>query len=129
MFKIPLQGDLAKKKIFPTLWWLFRDNLLPTKTAFFGYARSKTTIAELREKCHQYMQVKLQEQNKYEQFWKIVNYVSGNYDSSKDFENLNRELCNHEKGSHANRIFYLALPPSVFEPVTVHIKKECMGQK
>ena len=22
-------GDLAKKKIFPTLWWLFRDGLLP----------------------------------------------------------------------------------------------------
>jgi glucose-6-phosphate 1-dehydrogenase len=28
------QGDLAKKKIFPTLWWLFRDGLLPRGSRF-----------------------------------------------------------------------------------------------
>lgn len=52
-----LQGDLAKKKIYPTLWWLFRDSLLPANTIFYGYARSKLTIEEVREKCHQYMKV------------------------------------------------------------------------
>jgi glucose-6-phosphate 1-dehydrogenase len=25
-------GDLAKKKIYPVLWALFRDNLLPSNT-------------------------------------------------------------------------------------------------
>lgn len=122
-------GDLAKKKIFPTLWWLFRDNLLPTNTAFFGYARSKTTVADIKANCDPYMQIKPQEKERYQKFWNIVNYVQGNYDSSKDFENLNLQLCKHEKGPHANRIFYLALPPSVFEQVTIHIKRECMGQK
>jgi hypothetical protein len=32
-------GDLAKKKIYPVLWALFRDNLLPENTKFVGYAR------------------------------------------------------------------------------------------
>lgn len=31
----------------------------------------------------------------------------------------------HQKG---NRLFYLALPPSVFAPVTTNIKLCCMSQ-
>lgn len=56
---VAFQGDLAKKKIYPTLWWLYRDNLLPSDTKFIGYARSKLSVAELKEKCRQYMKVEL----------------------------------------------------------------------
>lgn len=52
-----LQGDLARKKIYPTIWWLYRDNLLPKKTLFFGYARSPMTVDEIRSKCQPYMKV------------------------------------------------------------------------
>lgn len=124
-----LQGDLAKKKIYPTLWWLFRDNLLPTGTIFYGYARSKLTVEELRAKCDPYMQVKPDEQSRYEEFWSANYYVAGSYDQRRDFELLNQELINFEKVPHANRLFYLALPPSVFESVTKFIKETCMGQK
>ncbi|CAG7659196.1 unnamed protein product, partial [Allacma fusca] len=48
-------GDLAKKKIYPTIWWLYRDGLLPANTTFVGYARSKMTVEQLREKCQPYM--------------------------------------------------------------------------
>uniref|UniRef100_A0A183CTM1 Glucose-6-phosphate 1-dehydrogenase n=1 Tax=Globodera pallida TaxID=36090 RepID=A0A183CTM1_GLOPA len=41
-------GDLAKKKIYPTLWWLFRDGLLPRDTHIIGYARSKLSFDKLR---------------------------------------------------------------------------------
>ncbi|KAK7793880.1 hypothetical protein R5R35_003565 [Gryllus longicercus] len=122
-------GDLAKKKIYPTLWWLFRDNLLPSNTTFFGYARSSLTVAELREKCHPYMKVKPSDEARYEEFWKLNYYVSGSYDGRRSFELLNQELCAHEVASVANRLFYLALPPSVFEQVTVHIRNVCMAEK
>jgi glucose-6-phosphate 1-dehydrogenase len=42
---------------------------------------------------------------------------------------LNQALICHENGTAANRLFYLALPPSVFENVTVLIKNACMGEK
>ena len=32
-------GDLAKKKIYPTLWSLFKEGLLPKNTTIVGYAR------------------------------------------------------------------------------------------
>ncbi|XP_012530071.1 glucose-6-phosphate 1-dehydrogenase isoform X2 [Monomorium pharaonis] len=122
-------GDLAKKKIYPTIWWLFRDNLLPKPTTFIGYARSKLTIQQLREKCHPYMKVKSDEQEKYEEFWKLNHYMAGSYDQKKDFELLNRELQKYEQGNTAHRLFYLALPPSVFECVTVRIRLTCMAEK
>ena len=50
-------GDLAKKKIYPVLWALFRDNLLPEKTRFVGYARSKITVQAIRDSCAPWCQV------------------------------------------------------------------------
>ena len=118
---------MAKKKIYPTLWWLYRDNLLPPVTIFFGYARSKITIEDIRKKCDQYMKVKEDEKEKYEQFWKINYYVAGSYTERRDFEMLNQEMSKHDSLSTANRLFYLALPPSVFESVTVNIRNTCMA--
>lgn len=123
-------GDLARKKIYPTLWWLFRDNLLPKPTTFFGYARTNLTVDQLREKCHPYMKVKPDEQEKYEEFWKLNHYVAGTYDSQKGFEVLNNELKKYEQNYQiTHRLFYLALPPSVFESVTIHIRNVCMSDK
>ncbi|XP_063234912.1 glucose-6-phosphate 1-dehydrogenase isoform X2 [Bacillus rossius redtenbacheri] len=122
-------GDLAKKKIYPTLWWLYRDKLLPKNTLFYGYARSKMTVEELRDKCHQYLKVKPEEKEAYEEFWKCNQYVSGNYDSRRDFELLNQALEGAVRGQVANRLFYLALPPSVFDQATVHIRNGCMASK
>ncbi|KAL7293918.1 hypothetical protein TKK_0012649 [Trichogramma kaykai] len=120
-------GDLAKKKIYPTLWWLFRDNLLPQATCFFGYARSQLTVSALRAKCEPYMKVKAGEEQRYEEFWALNRYVAGGYDSPEGFVELNRQILGHElAGAKANRLFYLALPPSVFDTCTVHIRQKCV---
>lgn len=75
------------------------------------------------------MKVKPEEEDRYNEFWKINYYFAGSYDLRTEFEKLNQELNRHEKGPIANRIFYLALPPSVFESVTVHIRNACMATK
>ena len=46
------------------------------------------------------------------------------------FEALNAETTKQESGfEKANRLFYLALPPSVFAPVTSNIKLCCMSSR
>lgn len=122
-------GDLAKKKIYPTIWYLFRDNLLPKHTKFVGYARTKQTIQEMREKCKKYMKVRPGEEDKLEEFWQNNSYASGSYDKRVDFELLNQEISKNEKGLIANRIFYLAVPPTLFEDVTVNIRNACVSIK
>ncbi|CAN7989364.1 unnamed protein product, partial [Ixodes hexagonus] len=120
-------GDLAKKKIYPTLWALFKDGLLPPKTKFVGYARSNMTVDSLREKVEPYLKIKDDENGKFSDFLKLNTYISGRYDSGEDFDKLNAELRKLE-GSSANRIFYLALPPTVFQAVATNIKQHCMSK-
>lgn len=109
------------------MWWLYRDELLPPVTIFIGYARSKLTMEEIRSSCHQYMKVKDDEGEKYEAFWKNNYYLAGSYTERRDFEMLNQEISKFDSASNANRLFYLALPPSVFGAVTVNIRDTCMA--
>jgi glucose-6-phosphate 1-dehydrogenase len=126
-------GDLAKKKIYPTLWWLFRDNLLPTKTFFVGYARSQIQIDHfLTNTCYKYMNVKPDEEEKFKEFVKINYYLAGSYDQQEHFVALNEkilEISKQNSGKDSNRIFYMALPPSVYTSVTRHLSHCCKAQK
>lgn len=122
-------GDLAKKKIYPTIWYLYRDGLLPKNTKFVGYARTKQTLAEVREKCKKYLKVRPGEEEKLEKFWEANDYFAGSYDKRVDYEMLNQSISKFEKGPVANRIFYLAVPPTVFEDVTVNIRNACISIK
>ncbi|XP_038237437.1 glucose-6-phosphate 1-dehydrogenase isoform X1 [Dermochelys coriacea] len=120
-------GDLAKKKIYPTIWWLFRDGLLPDDTYVVGYARSKLTVADIRKQSQPYFKVEPDEQKKLEEFFSRNSYMSGTYDDITFFRRLNAHLDALHNGDKANRLFYLALPPSVYEHVTRNIKECCMG--
>ncbi|KAK3102256.1 hypothetical protein FSP39_009955 [Pinctada imbricata] len=118
-------GDLAKKKIYPTLWWLYKDGLLPPNTTFIGYARSNLTIADVRKKTEPFMKIKDSEKNKVEEFFKLNSYIAGSYDRPDGFAKLNKAI---EQIGACNRLFYLALPPSVYESVTLNIKAVCMAK-
>ena len=59
-------------------------------------------------------------------FTKVCSYVSGQYDKDESFIDLNKHLEEKEKGKkESNRVFYMALPPSVFTTVSQHLKKNC----
>lgn len=69
---------------------------------------------------------------KIEEFKKLSSYVSGGYEDDASFQNLEKHIAQLEsghQGSEAHRLFYLALPPSVFTPVAAHVKKNCYSKK
>ncbi|KAL8611290.1 Glucose-6-phosphate 1-dehydrogenase [Nucella lapillus] len=118
-------GDLAKKKIYPTLWSLFRDGLLPPKTSFIGYARSQLTVEDLKKNVVQYMKVQPGQEEQLKRFFTLNSYVSGAYDKAEAFKHLDQAIV---ALGDCNRLFYLALPPSVYEAVTLNIKAVCMAK-
>lgn len=122
-------GDLAKKKIYPTLWAIYRDGLLPPQTVFVGYARSKLTVPDLKKKVEPHVKIKPNQRSAFNSFFEVNYYVAGSYDDAADFKELDHEISKYESRPEANRLFYLALPPSVFQVVTKNIKNCCMSQK
>lgn len=60
------------------------------------------------------------------EFCELCTYVSGQYDQDESFVELRKHMEELEQGrTEHNRVFYMALPPSVFIPVSQHLKKLC----
>lgn len=122
-------GDLAKKKVYPTLWALFKGKLLPKVTHFIGYARSERTIEQLKADCIKYVKLDQSEQELWAEFWALNHYIKGAYNEPGDFSRLNAYIENLQKVNHAtisNRLFYLALPPVVYASVSELIRNFCI---
>lgn len=112
-------GDLAKKKTFPTLFNLFGLGLLPPNTKIYGYARSAMTDQEFRKHAGQNFKEFL---DRKEAFLDLLFYVQGQYDSPDDFAALNKVLLAQESHHSANRLFYMAIPPTVYSQVAASLK-------
>ncbi|KAI0036837.1 glucose-6-phosphate dehydrogenase [Vararia minispora EC-137] len=113
---------------FPALFGLYRDNFLPKDVRIVGYARTKMDSVEFHKRATQYIKGSDNEETaaKIEEFKKISTYVSGSYEDAESFQTLEKHLREIEsayKGSERHRIFYLALPPSVFIPVAANVKQ------
>jgi glucose-6-phosphate 1-dehydrogenase len=127
-------GDLAQKKTFPALFGLYRQKLLPRGVHIVGYARTKLVAADFHKRATSYIKNADNEETRalIKEFTDILTYVSGQYDEDESFQVLERHLTEIEsyyQGIQKNRLFYFALPPTVFIPVSQHVKRNNYVQK
>lgn len=83
--------------------------------------------AEYIKRVRSYIKVPTKEiEEQLDDFCSHCTYVAGQYDQDEPFQNLNKHLEELEGGrKEQNRVFYMALPPSVFITVSEHLKKHC----
>ncbi|XP_077487501.1 glucose-6-phosphate 1-dehydrogenase Zw isoform X6 [Amblyomma americanum] len=87
------------------------------------------TIQELWGKITPFLKIKEEDKGRFKDFTQVNSYVSGRYDVGDDFAALNKEMQKLEGASIGNRMFYMALPPTVFQPVATNIKQHCMSKQ
>lgn len=88
--------------------------------------------AEFHKKASSNLKVLPAMKQKVDEFLKVSTYISGQYDSDEDFQRLNKHLEEIESkytSEGKNRVFYMALPPSVFTEVAEKLKKNCYVEK
>lgn len=118
-------GDLAKKKTFPALFLLFSRGFLPDNLSIIGYARSKLSKHDLQEKVRPNLKG---EPSIIDEFLEKLDYEAGQYDKPDGYQQLHKTICDRESKHGKDpkgRLFYLALPPSVYPEVTQGIKENC----
>lgn len=115
-------GDLAQRKIIPALYRLFKNGLLSEQHAVIGAARSDMTDQAFRSTMRE--AVRKAEPGDFEpQAWKRfaerLCYHPLSYDRQEDYASLKKRIAALEKKfqTAGNRIFYLAVPPVVYETV------------
>ncbi|KAJ7590927.1 glucose-6-phosphate 1-dehydrogenase [Mycena floridula] len=128
-------GDLAKKKTLPALFGLYRQGFLPRDVKIVGYARTKMDLAEFHKRATSYIKNPNDDPEiaaSIQSFKDLSTYVSGSYEDGAAFDDLNahlEEIESHYQSKECNRLFYLALPPSVFIPVGKNLKEHCYVTK
>ncbi len=125
-------GDLAKIKIFPSLYALAKQGRLPKQYLMVGFARTEMTQAAFRktvaEAIQAYSHIPVET--------KILNamlehvfYFSGQYSEEKDFVAY-RQFLKHTFAEHCNEplsitrtphIAYFSIPPVIFKDVISHL--------
>lgn len=116
-------GDLASRKIIPSLYRLYCRGLLPERFTVIGAARTPHTDASFRALTHEAV-MKFDpgdfDTGLCESFASRLFYRQVAYDSVESMAALGAHLASVEReaGYQGNRIFYCAVPPALY-PVLI----------
>ena len=114
-----ITGDLAAKKIIPSLWHLFHSGSLPDKLSVIGFSRRDISNPEFYALVCDAVTKRgggeVTEKNLSE-FYSLFSYHSGNFNEVQSFQSLLSRIAETENswGMCANKLFYLSVPPSSF---------------
>jgi glucose-6-phosphate 1-dehydrogenase len=121
-------GDLTQKKLFPALYSLAFRKLLPDRFAVLGVARSEETDEEFKERMKESVQQHSRDEFR-DDVWaslgRGMRYVATDFaDEGGENEVASTlEKLDRERGLEGNRLYYLAIPPSVFPTVVEALGK------
>jgi len=115
-------GDLTKKKLFPALYSLAFRRLLPDKFAIVGVARTTESDEEFKARMKEAVQQHGRDEFR-EEAWDALTdglrYIATDFADERGEDELAQTLAelDEERGTGGNRVYYLAIPPSVFPTV------------
>ncbi len=117
-------GDLTWRKLIPALYNLFLDHLIPEKFAIFGVDARQMRLEDLRKHLLDGVSQFSRRGKANPTQWKafanyLTSYVAGDINQGSTFEDLAKSLNAQDKtwGEHAERVFYLAVPPNIVETI------------
>jgi glucose-6-phosphate 1-dehydrogenase len=118
------KGDLAKRKLLPAIYQLAQDKLLPEGCDILGMAREPMDDDAFRNMMHDAIRAS-EEVPQFDEFvWgKLaarMHYTSGDFSDESAYRTLRsrlEEIESRRQPDEPNRLFYLAVPPSVFPPI------------
>ncbi|MFD1334593.1 glucose-6-phosphate dehydrogenase [Oceanobacillus iheyensis] len=109
-------GDLAKRKLFPSIYRLYRSGKLDEHFAVIGLARRPWTDEVLRENVENSIQEALSPDEDLSEFISHFYYKSFDVTEKESYQGLNEIIQNLEGQyqTEGNRLFYLAMAPDFF---------------
>mmetsp|Transcript_77883 Transcript_77883/g.167052 ORF Transcript_77883/g.167052 Transcript_77883/m.167052 type:complete len:873 (+) Transcript_77883:106-2724(+) len=126
-------GDLARKKTFPAIFQLHLARVLPTNISIIAcddpsYHKDLTSTENLWQKRlvkHLEAEGRSSDLDDFKEKLEFVPTVWSDEAMLRSLDERIRELA---KGMRDNRVFYLALPPFLFESAVRHIRQDCWSE-
>src|SRR5438552_17031058 len=121
-------GDLAHRKLLPALYNLHVDGVLPPRIAIVGAGRMPATDGEYRafarDGIARFSRRPIDEPA-WQTFAENLFAVNVELDQERGMAPLGARLdiIEHERGLTGNRIYYLAIPPTLFAPTVEQLQR------
>ena len=121
-------GDLARRKLLPALYDLASHACLAPRFRLLGFARTKMDDNAFRQRASEFLPKEDGASGKgytQDEFMQHLLYFHGDYDDPAAYKRLTERLeqLDREGNLGGNRLFYLATPPEVYEPIIDEIGK------
>jgi len=113
-------GDLAQKMLFPSLYFLDADGLLPADLVIVGTARSTLDDAGFTKQIHDAVSERTAEsfsEEAWGRFSKRLSYAAGDVQKDDPYKAIAGKL-----GQVDEIVFYLATSPDFFGTIAQHLK-------
>jgi len=118
-------GDLAYRKLYPSLYELYRRGLMSDHFYVLGCGRTQYSDEAFRDRVEQALRQEIEpsDQQKLREFVGRFSYVSGDYEDEAFYQNISENLLALDERFHVSgsRVFYLSVPPFLYEPVVEKI--------
>jgi len=123
-------GDLAKRKLFPSIFRLYKANKLSEDFAVVGVARRPWTNDELRENVKKSVSSFKNSDADIEKFASHFYYQPFDVTDVASYQELKSltESLDEQYNVPGNRIFYLAMAPEFFGTIASNLKNEGLTQ-
>jgi glucose-6-phosphate 1-dehydrogenase len=125
-------GDLTARKLVPALYNLYLHDGLPKPFVILGASRTSMSHEEFRERLQaSYAATEDGDLAQWEEFAANLYYQTVVYDSPESYEELAeflREL-DEKYGTEGNRVFDLAVPPSLYPVIAEMLGKAGLAQE
>ena len=116
-------GDLTERKLAPALYNSLLGGFLPPEFTVVGFARRDLSDEEFR--AHLLEGINRHSRNRpakaaiWESFARGIEYHRGTFDDPAAYAELARRLerIDRDRGTAGNRLFYLAVPPSLYPEI------------
>lgn len=123
-------GDLAKRKLFPSLFSLYEKKQLPDDFYIVGFARREFSDDQFSEMVGEKFLKDEGKSKAFREFSKHIYYQSGFFDEEKGYKQLITRLNVFDKeiGACITRIFYLATPPDNYDPILNYLESTKLSE-
>jgi glucose-6-phosphate 1-dehydrogenase len=125
-------GDLTARKLVPALFNLYLNDGLPNPFHIVGCGRTKLSDEQFIDRMKNALVSKNFIDNaKWPDFAEALSYRSVDYEDLDSFINLAKSLRRLDKknNTQGNRIFYLALPPSLYKQIAQMLGQADLGKE
>jgi len=129
-------GDLMRRKLMPAIYYLAEQKLLPESFSLLGVGRDPMDdaafSASMRDALAHSDEVKSVDNEAWEWLSKRMRYTSGDLSTDEVYGSIQRcleEMQADMDPDDRNRLFYLAIPPSVFETSIQHLSSSGLAPR